>query len=235
MSAQASQSPSGDNACSPVAGRRRARLIQGAVKAANPQALTVADVQALQDDPSPASRAVLAGKFGRQYAHLVEGDTRTLAEAVLDLLARDTEKKVRQALAEASGASASLPHGIALRLARDEIEVARPILTYSPVLTDEDLAEIARTRQAEYALAVASRERLSEGLCDVLAETNESEVVTALAGNAGAQLSVATLRRIAQDYWDNRAIQDLLVQRPAAAYERDDQRVAETGDRLEGS
>jgi uncharacterized protein (DUF2336 family) len=69
----------------------------------------------------------------------------------------------------------------------------------------------------------------------VLAETNEAEVVTALAGNAGAQLSVATLRRIAQDYWDNRAIQDLLVQRPAAAYERDDQRVAETGDRLEGS
>ena len=93
MSAQASQSPSGDNACSPVAGRRRARLIQGAVKAANPQALTVADVQALQDDPSPASRAVLAGKFGRQYEHLVEGDTRTLAEAVLDLLARDTEKR----------------------------------------------------------------------------------------------------------------------------------------------
>jgi uncharacterized protein (DUF2336 family) len=154
---------------------------------------------------------------------------------VLDLLARDTEKKVRQALAEASGASASLPHGIALRLARDEIEVARPILTQSPVLTDEDLAEIARTRQAQYALAVASRQHLSEGLCDVLAETNAVEVVTALAGNAGAQLSIATLRRIAQDYWDNRTIQDLLVQRPAAAYERDDQRVVETADRLEGS
>jgi uncharacterized protein (DUF2336 family) len=210
-------------------------LIQGGAKAANPQVITVADVQALQDDPSPAARAVLAGKFGRQYEHLVDGDTRTLAEAVLELLARDTEAKVRQALAEGAGASTSLPRKIALRLARDEIEVARPILMHSPVLTDDDLAEIARTRPAPYALALASRERLSEGLCDVLAETNQAEVVAALASNAGAQLSVARLRRIAEEYWDNRAIQDLLLQRPAVADEWDDQRVAGTGDRDEGS
>ena len=68
---------------------------------------------------------------------------------------------MRQALAEAAAASANLPHGIARRLARDDLEVAVPILTYSPVLTDDDLAEIVRTHAMPYALAVASRERLS--------------------------------------------------------------------------
>jgi uncharacterized protein (DUF2336 family) len=235
MSAQASQSLSGHYPQNPMAGRRRARLIEGGARAANPQGLSLADVQALQEDRSPASRAALAAKFGRQYDHLVEGHTRPLAEAVLELLAKDTDRTVRQALAEAAAASANLPHGIVRRLARDDFEVARLILTHSPVLTDDDLADIVRTCRAQYALAVASRERLSEGLCDVLAETNEAEVVAALTGNAGAQLSVATLRRIAQDYWDDRAIQDRLTRRPAAACERDDQLVAETGDRLDGS
>ena len=63
------------------------------------QALSLADVRALEGDPSPASRAALAAKFGRQYDHLVEADTRSLAESVLELLVRDLEKNVRQALA----------------------------------------------------------------------------------------------------------------------------------------
>lgn len=233
MSAQASQSLSGAYPQSPAAGRRRAQLIESGAKAVTPQALSVADVQALQEDPSPASRAALAAKFGRQYDHLVEGDTRPLAEAVLELLVKDVEKKVRQALAEAAAASASLPHGIATRLARDDLEVARPVLMHSPVLGDDDLAEIVRTHAMQYALAVAGRERLSAWLADVLTDTNEAEVVAVLTANPGAELSVATLRRIADDYRDDRAIQDRLIRRPALPYELVDQLVAAIGDRLE--
>ena len=233
MSAQASESLSGQYPQGPQAGRRRARLIQGGARAANPPALSLADVQALQDDPSPPSRAALAGKFGRQYDHLVEGDTRTLAQAVLELLARDTEKTVRQALAEAAAASPNLPQGIARRFANDDLEVARPILTYSPVLTDGDLVEIVRTRAVPYALAVASRERLSESLSEVLADTAEAEVVAVLTGNPGAELSVATLRRIADEYRDDRAVQDRLIRRPALPYELVDQLITALGERLE--
>jgi uncharacterized protein (DUF2336 family) len=233
MSAQASQDLSGAYPPSPVAGRRRAQLIESGARAAGAQALSLADVHALKDDPSPASRAALAAKFGRQYDHLVEGDTRPLAEAVLELLVRDLEKNVRQALAEAVAASASLPHGVATRLARDELDVARPLLERSPVLSDEDLAEIVRTHAMQYALAVAGREHLSEWLSDVLADTNEPEVVATLTGNPGAKLSVATLRRIADDYRGDRAIQDRLIRRPALPYELVDQLVSAIGERLE--
>jgi hypothetical protein len=61
-----------------VAGRRRAQLIERGARAASVRALSLADVHALKDDPSPASRAALAAKFGRQYDHLVEGETRPL-------------------------------------------------------------------------------------------------------------------------------------------------------------
>ena len=233
MSAQASQELSGAYPPSPRAGRRRAQLIENGARAASVQALSLADVRALEGDPSPASRAALAAKFGRQYDHLVDGDTRSLAEAVLELLVRDVERNVRQALAEAVAASANLPHKVATRLARDEFEVARAILQCSPVLSDEDLSEIVRTHAMQYALAVAGREHLSEWLSDVLANTSEPEVVAALTGNPGAQLSVATLRRIAEDYRDDRAIQDRLIRRPALPYELVDQLVTAIGERLE--
>ena len=233
MSAQASQNLSGAYPPSPVAGRRRAQLIESGARAASVQALSLADVHALKDDPSPASRAALAVKFGRQYDHLVEGDTRPLAEAVLELLVRDPENNVRRALAEAVAASANLPHSVATRLARDELDVARPMLERSPVFSDEDLAEIVHTHAMQYALAVARRKHLSEALSDLLADTNEPEVVAALTGNPGAQLSVATLRRIADDYRDDRAIQDRLIRRPALPYELVDQLVSAIGERLE--
>jgi uncharacterized protein (DUF2336 family) len=233
MSAQASQSLPGPYSPSPVAGRRRAQLIENGARAASVQALSLADVRALKDDPSPASRAALAAKFGRQYDHLLEGDTRPLADAVLELLVRDVEKNVRQALAEAVAASGNLPHGVATRLARDELEVARPMLERSPVLSDDELTEIVRTQAMQYARVVAGRDYLSEGLSDLLADTNEPEVVAALTGNPGAQLSAATLRRIADHYRDDRAIQDRLIRRPALPYELVDQLVSAIGERLE--
>lgn len=233
MSAQASQTASGTSPNIPMAGRRRAQLIERGGKAAVEQRLSLDDVKALQGDSSPASRAAVAAKFGQQYDSLIEGDTRPLAEAILELLVRDVERKVRQTLSEVIAASPNLPHGITARLARDDVEVACPILEQSPVLADEDLAEIVRTHTMQYALAVAGRERLSEWLCDVVAETGVPEVIVRLVGNGGAQLSGTTLKRIADDYRDDRAIQERLIQRPALPYELVDLLVTAISERLQ--
>jgi uncharacterized protein (DUF2336 family) len=235
MSAPASHTASGA-----VAGRRRAKLVQGVqsgaeriVAAPAEPPLSIADVEALGRNPSPAARVTLAAKFGRQYDSLIDGETRTLADAILHLLVKDLEKRVRQTLAETVAASANLPRGIANRLARDDIEVAQPILEQSPVLSDEDLAEIVRTHAMQYALAVAGREHLSAFLSDLLADTGDAEVVARLVGNAGAQISVQTLMRIAEDYRTDREVQDRLIRRPALPYELVDQLVGVIGERLE--
>jgi uncharacterized protein (DUF2336 family) len=232
MSAQASQDLSGAPLPRPVAGRRRARLVAGGARASAGEPLSQADVQALQVDPSPASRAALAAKFGRQYDQLIGGRTRPLAEAVLQLLVRDSEPKVREALAEAVAASPNFPNAVAARLARDDLEVARPVLELSPVLADDDLAEIARTGAIPYALAVARRAHLSEGLSDLLADTNEPEVLAVLVGNRGAELSTARLLRIEADHRDDRRIQDRLIRRPDLPSALVDRFLAAIGERL---
>ena len=94
--------------------------------------------------------------------------------------------------------------------------VARPVLERSPVLGDAELGEIVRTHAMQYALAVAGREHLSEFLSDTLAETGDAEVVARLVGNAGAQISVATLQRVAADYREDAGVQERLIRRPGA-------------------
>jgi uncharacterized protein (DUF2336 family) len=79
---------------------------------------------------------------------------------VLDLLVRDTAKEVRQALAKAVASSPSLPPPTALRPARNDIAVARPILEHSPILDDEALINVVRANAIRYALAVVGREGL---------------------------------------------------------------------------
>jgi uncharacterized protein (DUF2336 family) len=232
MSAQASRDLFAADAPGAVAGRRRAQLVATGAKAAG-QPLSRSDVEALQADPSPASRAALATKFGRQFDQLVGGRTRPLAEAVLQLLVRDGEPKVRQALAEAVAARPNLPVAVAARLAGDDWEVARPILELSPVLDDDALSAIVRTHAGRHALAVAARTHLSERLSDRLAETNEPDVVAVLVANAGAELSTATLRRIDEDFRDDRRIQDRLIRRPKLPAALIDRFLAAIAERLE--
>ena len=213
MSAQASRDLSVAEVPGAVAGRRRAQLVATGARAAG-QPLSRSDVEALQVDPSPASRAALATKFGRQYDQLIAGRARPLAEAVLQLLVRDGEPEVRRALAEAVAASPNLPDAVAARLASDALEVARPILELSPVLDDDALSAIVRTHPVPHALAVAARAHLSEALSDLLARTGEPDVVAVLVGNPGAEISTATLERIDQACRDDRRIGDRLVRRP---------------------
>jgi uncharacterized protein (DUF2336 family) len=234
MPAPAIERASGVPPSNDAIGRRRAQLVQGIAKPAPAETgLSPADVKALRSDPSPEARAMLAAKFGRQYDALVEGETRSLAEAVLQLLVRDLELKVRQALAEALAASPKLPAEVASRLAHDDIDVARPVLEQSPVLSDAELGEIVRTHAMQYALAVAGREHLSEFLSDSLAEAGDAEVVARLIGNAGAQISLATLQRVAADYREDAGVQERLIRRPALPYELVSHLVEVIGQRLE--
>jgi uncharacterized protein (DUF2336 family) len=195
--------------------------------------LCAADVERIRAEPTVAARAELAAKFGRQYDELAAGGTALLAKAVLELLVRDVAKVVREALAGEVAASPHLPPEIANALARDEIEVARPILETSPVLDDRDLIDIVRTHAMQYALAVAGRERLSPEVTDSLVEVGSVEVVRRLADNPGAALSSKAVEQIVADWLGDREVRDRMVRRPALPYELVDKLVGEVGERLE--
>lgn len=224
MSAQASTAVAG--------GQRRQALMQRGQSPSRP-GLGMEDVRILQQDRSPEQRAMVARKFGEQFDDLSGGEHAALAEAVLGLLVRDVARGVREVLAETVAHSPNLPRSIAMALAGDEIEVARPLLERSPVLDDKDLVEIIRTNAMQYALAAAARSNLSETVTEALVDTRDRQVVARVVGNAGARFSAATLRRVAEDWRADSAINERLVRRPELPYELVEQLVGVIGDRLE--
>lgn len=216
--------------------RRRAEMLQRSAAIPVPVQvvpLGLADVQSLQADPSPENRALIARKLGQGYGSLARQGDQRLANAVLQLLMRDIAVAVRAALAEAVAAAPELPRAVAGQLAQDDLEVARPILERSPVLTDEDLTRIVRTNAMQYALAVAGRERISESVAHALVETGQEAVVVRLVANLGARLSTETMGRVVADFGSSSEVQDRLVRRPELPYELVEQLVGLIGDKLE--
>jgi uncharacterized protein (DUF2336 family) len=63
------------------------------------------------------------------------------------------------------------------------------VLSFSPRLSDADLAENARVKGQEHLYAIGRRAELSESVTDVLVERGSDRVVRALARNTGAHFS----------------------------------------------
>jgi len=110
-----------------------------------------------------------------------------------DVISRLMEKIEHSALIELSARLALLenaPVNVVRRLScDDDIVVSGPILDKSNVLTDETLAEIARTKSQKHLTAIAGRPRISEVVTDVLVTRGNSEIARKVTGNQDARLS----------------------------------------------
>ncbi len=135
---------------------------------------------------------------GEARAHIHE-----LTLEVIGILAADRTAKVRQIIAESLRHSNDAPLEVIRQLARDaEIRVAGPILESSPLLTDDELIAIIRSKPIQGALeAIARRRRLGTPLADALVATALSApdgvlAVAALLKNHNAEIDAATMERI---------------------------------------
>src|SRR6187401_842057 len=115
--------------------------------------------------------------FDEVLSHLI---TRMESTALIELSER---------LAPVNNAPNNVIHTLAVD---DEIAIAGPVLSLSDRLTTPDLIQIAMAKSQSHLLAISKRSKLSESLTDVLVERGDTEVITALAENAGAQLSEKT-------------------------------------------
>ena len=146
-------------------------------------------------------RALLAQRVAQA---MPEADTAALARArtrtveALEVLAQDQLVRVRKALAEALKDRIDAPLAVINRLARDvNIDVAGPILRFSPVLSDDDLVAIVRAGATSPALtAISNRAMVGEGVADAIARTEDVSAVAALLGNPSAQIREETLDRL---------------------------------------
>jgi uncharacterized protein (DUF2336 family) len=160
----------------------------------------------LAKDGDVGVRERLAHKIGRLAPNLSgeeRAHIRELTLEVIGILAADRTARVRLVIAESLKHMNDAPLDVIHQLARDaEIKVAGPILESSPLLTDEELIRIIRSKPIQGALeAIARRRRLGTPLADALVSTALSSpdgvlAVAALLKNHNAEIDSATMDRI---------------------------------------
>jgi uncharacterized protein (DUF2336 family) len=194
--------------------------------------LTMDDVKRLAGDPSPTARVGTAVKLAQQFAagrfSPAELD---LAENIFRLMVKDAEVRVREALSANLKHNPNVPRDIAVTLAQDVDSVSLPMLSFSEVLTADDLVQIissqANPRQME---AIAGRRAVPARVSEALVERGTEAVVATLVGNAGAELSEPAYHRVVDRFGDSQAVQEPLVGRaglPVTVAERLVTQVAE--------
>ncbi|WP_420404808.1 DUF2336 domain-containing protein [Nisaea sp.] len=196
-------------------------------------ALSVADVQALLKDPSAENRAVTAAKVAGQLSAASFSDTELpMAQEILRVMARDAERRVREALAREARSAKDLPHDVAVLLAKDVETVAMPVLEFSDVLREEDLIEIASAADEMKQTAIARRDNVSEALADTLIDKGNQTVVETLVRNEGAAISESGFEKAIERFGEDENIQDGLVHRQKLPVGISERLVSIVSDRL---
>ena len=178
--------------------------------------LTQADVDRLINDPSLESRASTMLRVSAAYGEdqLSEAE-RTLALAIIQAVLPEVEVTLRCRLAESLQYTAQLDRSLALRLAKDVIDVATPILANSPVLTEEDLLEVIRTTSAYHIRVISQRSYLSVAVTSAVIESGDEVAVLRVAANSNAAINAGGYHRILDQFSDHVRISETLSERPA--------------------
>lgn len=132
---------------------------------------------------------------------------------IMAQLAYDLDRQVRAELANRLAAEGDAPRALIRRLAHDDIAIARPVLRQSPVLTQDDLLEVARTQSQEHLQAIAARSDTEAELSDALAILGDDTVVVDLLRNERAVIGDDTMARIAGRADRTETIQRAIVDR----------------------
>ncbi len=159
-------------------------------------ALTDVDLRTLLKGATADERAVAAHKLCRTIDHgEMTAEEREAAGDILRVMAADAAELVRRALAVTLKSSTILPHDVALKLARDVESISLPMLNFSPVFTDDDLAEIVRLGGPVRQLAIAKRPKLSEKVTGAIVEYGAEAAVQTACANDNAAFTETVLQK----------------------------------------
>jgi uncharacterized protein (DUF2336 family) len=132
---------------------------------------------------------------------------------ILRRLTRDVEMAIRIALAERLAEDATAPHDLILLLVDDRIEVARPLILNSPLLTDEDVLRLIAVSDIGHQEAVASRPHIGEPVTEALVQAGHESVLMALVRNVTAQISGSTYETLVEKSRALTGLQEPLIRR----------------------
>ncbi len=141
-----------------------------------------------------------------------EGEA-ALFDDVLRTVAREMHEGVLVELAERFADAAYAPPGLLRDLAADALPIAAPILSRSPLLSDDDLLAVMRAASPGHANAVAARASVSEKVSDFIVSHGDDATLDTLVRNEGARLSRGTFETVVDRARANKALHEGVVAR----------------------
>lgn len=168
----------------------------------------------LAQDKQPLAKAELTSAVAELLEVDLSPHEQELLTDVLIALMRQAEKELRAALSDRLSAIDSVPLRLVLHLANDDIEIARPVLRNSTVLSDLDLIYIIKSQGTEYWQAIADRDALSSQVIDILADTQDLDTAIVLSKNDRVRLTEHAINILGTMSQDDEAIAKPLLMRP---------------------
>lgn len=159
-------------------------------------------------------RARAAAALAKAYiGGRMRPEEKQAAQIGMTYLLDDPAPQVRLALSEALAREACAPRAIMMSLAEDQMEIACPVILFSPVLTDGDLVDIAGRGTTETRALVASRGNVSVSVAAALAEIGDAAEIEVLLENPAAHFTARTLKRIADRHGRDQGVRARLLDR----------------------
>lgn len=187
--------------------------------------LSLVDVINLKNNPSRESRLLIAEKVCDQFnaRHFSDEETIIVAE-IFRLMAKDAEVAIRQAMAEKLKHNSRLPEDIAFVLANDVLQVALPVLQFSPVLSENDLTVIVRgTKELAKLVAISKRDVVTPAIAHEIVVKQEVIATETLLRNKGASIASVDLQAVVDEFSGSESLMTAMVERqvlPAAIVEK---------------
>ncbi|TYC51980.1 DUF2336 domain-containing protein [Rhodobacterales bacterium] len=152
----------------------------------------ISDIINLAKESSSAKRHQLVEHVTGLFvngSHSYQTEEIALFNTVLESMLPSMDTEQKKAVSERLSTVESTARELACALARDEIDIARPMLTSSKSLKTEDILQLAKTLGQEHLLAISKRNHLESNVTDVLLQRGEKPVKQSVAANNGAEIS----------------------------------------------
>ncbi len=165
---------------------------------------------------SVALRTEGASALARAYLNSpLDPASRREAEIALTCLADDLSPRVRRALSDVMASAPQAPRALITALANDQPDVAAPVLSRSPLLSEAELVEYATIGAALAQTAIARRAHVPTTVAAALAGCGAREAAITLVLNPGADLAEASMRKMLERFGDDGEIREALLARPS--------------------
>lgn len=132
-------------------------------------------------------------------------------DTILSTITEEMDVAFRREIANRFANTNNAPVRLVQQLAKDDFDVAEPVLRHSPVLSDVDLTNIVDDNSQDHIRAISTRSEISEQVTGAIVAKGDTRTLVTLTQNQGARFSRNTMQVLVDKSESHTELQSPLV------------------------